>query len=57
MSDELNWRMRIVSEEDFYRLLIEMIKTDNHCQRNRIITLLLDSKLSFEKTWEYTRNE
>ena len=34
-----------------------MIKTDNHCQRNRIITLLLDSKLSFEKTWEYTRNE
>ena len=53
----MNWRMRIVSEEDFYRLLIEMIKTDNHCQKNRIITLLLDSKLSFEKTWEYTRNE
>lgn len=46
-----------MSEKDFYELLIEMISRDVHPQKNKILRLLENAKLSCDKTMEYTRNK
>lgn len=43
-----------MTEKEFHKLLIEMIKHGNHSSKNRIVELLSRSSLSFDKTSQFT---
>lgn len=46
-----------MTEEEFRKLLIEVVRQSDYTQKNELIELLRESDVSFDKTSEYTRSK